>query len=214
MQGLLCSAIIGKSNPDVNRMQVQRFALGKETTKVIKLIINIFILVLIIMFQSFTRKKKIVKCKENPDIIIQNAIHELLLSENESQIHICGKGKNETITLKRKTNGIFIYWISSSTNDDTVHKELFEIKTFLEEKGFMYNSKITIDTLDALKPYEYIVEYFDDIHANTGENVQDIFTLLREYFRIVLRITDLRSLTIDKRHMKVKAGKQRTALTH
>jgi len=124
--------------------------------KMIKLIINIFILVLIILFQSFTRKKKIVKCKENPDIIIQNAIHELLLSENESQIHICGKGK----------------------------------------------------------PYEYIVEYFDDIHANTGENGQDICTLLREYFRIVLRITDLRSLTIDKRHMKVKAGKQRTALTH
>ena len=180
----------------------------------IKLIINIVILFLVIIFQSFTRKKKIVKCKENPDIIIQNAIHELLLSENESQIHICGKGKNETITLKRKTNGIFIYWISSSTNDDTVHKELFEIKTFLEEKGFMYNSKITIDTLDALKPYEYIVEYFDDIHANTGENGQDIFTLLREYFRIVLRITDLHSLTIDKRYMKVKAGKQRTALTH
>ena len=65
----------------------------------------------------------------------------------------------------------------------------------------MYNSKITIDTLDALKPYEYIVEYFDDIHANTGENGQDIFTLLREYFRIVLRITDLRILIIDKRYM-------------
>ena len=159
------------------------------------------------MFQSFTRKKKIVKCKENPDIIIQNAIHELLLSKNDSHIHIYGKGKNETITLKRKTNGIFIYWISSSANDDTVHKELFEIKAFLEENGFTYNSAITSDTLDTLKPYEYIVEYFDDIHANTGENGQDIFTLVREYFRILLRITDLRGLTIDKRHMKVKTVK-------
>lgn len=102
-----------------------------------KVIINIIILVLIIIFQLFINKRKFIKCRENPTQIIQNVIEQLLISKNDSQISINGE-KNEYITLRKKENGIFLYWISSTTNDDDLKNELLFFKKFVEEKGFLY----------------------------------------------------------------------------
>lgn len=72
----------------------------------------------------------------------------------------------------------------------------------LKKKDSFIYSTINIDTLNKLKHYEYIIEYFDDIYANIGDNKYGILKFIQDYFRIILGKTDLENLTIDLRYMK------------